>query len=135
MSVNMGLDGFVEFTGRIPNEQVCETLSTADVCVAPDPVSPLNDRSTMNKILEYMAMSRPIVSYPLAESIYSAQDAAVYAQSNDEEDFARKIVELLDDPVRRKLMGEAGRARLVAELSWDRSTEALLAAYRGLARK
>jgi len=132
LATDLDLDDVVEFTGRVPNETVCETLSTADVCVAPDPVNPLNDKSTMNKILEYMAMSRPIVSYRLTESAFSAGEAAVYAADNDETDFARKITDLLDDPARRERMGQAGFARLKSELSWEHSTRHLLACYDSL---
>ncbi|MFZ5433933.1 MAG: glycosyltransferase family 4 protein [Calditrichota bacterium] len=132
MATELDLNSAVEFTGRVSNEQVCETLSTADLCVAPDPISPLNDKSTMNKILEYMAMSRPIVSYRLTESAFSAGDAAVFARDNDEEDFARQILALLDDPARRRQMGEAGHTRLKSELSWEHSTRHLLAAYRAV---
>jgi glycosyltransferase involved in cell wall biosynthesis len=132
MADEMGLNGVVEFTGRVSNETVCETLSTADVCAAPDPVSPLNDKSTMNKILEYMAMAKPIVSYALTETVYSAGDAAVFARTNDEEDFAAKILELLDNPARREAMGQKGRERLIRELSWEHSTRQLLAAYESL---
>ncbi len=129
MAHDLGLNGLVKFTGRVSNEFVCEMLSTADLCVAPDPLNPLNDKSTMNKIVEYMAMSRPIVSYDLAESRYSAQNAAVYAKGNDEVEFARLIVELLEDSERRLQMGELGRRRLESELSWEHSTRKLLAAY------
>ncbi len=132
LAAELDLNSAVEFTGRVSNEQVCETLSTADLCVAPDPISPLNDKSTMNKILEYMAMSRPIVSYRLTESAFSAGDAAVFARDNDEEDFARQILALLDDPARRRQMGEAGHTRLKSELSWEHSTRYLLAAYRAV---
>jgi glycosyltransferase involved in cell wall biosynthesis len=132
LAADLGLAEAVLFTGRVSNETVCETLSTADVCVAPDPVSPLNNVSTMNKILEYMAMSRPIVSYKLVESSYSAGDAAVYAQDNDETDFARQIVDLLAAPDRRRAMGERGFQRLYNELSWEHSTRNLLAAYSSL---
>ena len=123
------LEDVVEFTGRVPNETVCEVLSTADVCVAPDPINPLNDKSTMNKILEYMAMSKPIVSYRLTESAFSAGDAAVFAADNDEEDFARRVIELLDDPARREQMGQAGYERLKSQLSWEHSSKQLLSAY------
>lgn len=129
MAEDFKLGGVVHFTGRVSNEQVREVLSTADVCLAPDPINPLNTHCTMNKILEYMAMSRPIVSYRLTESEFSAREAAVYAKDNDSEDFARKIVELLADPKRRAEMGEFGRMRLVEELSWDRSVIELLRAH------
>jgi glycosyltransferase involved in cell wall biosynthesis len=132
MARDLDLEDVVHFTGRVPNDVVCETLSTADVCVAPDPISPLNDKSTMNKILEYMAMHKPMVSYRLTESAYSAGAAAVYAEDNHEEDFARKLTELLDDPARRTAMGERGYTRLKDELSWEHSTVQLLAAYRSL---
>ncbi|MCC6476317.1 glycosyltransferase family 4 protein [bacterium] len=133
MAADLKLEGVVHFTGRVSNEQVREVLSTADVCLAPDPINPLNTHCTMNKILEYMAMSRPIVSYRLTESEYSAREAAVYAKDNDPEDFAKYVVELLADPERRTRMGEFGRKRLVEELSWDRSVVELLKAH-GAAR-
>lgn len=132
MASELQLDHLVEFTGRVSNEVVCETLSTADLCVAPDPINPLNDKSTMNKILEFMAMAKPIVSYRLTESAYSAGPAAIFAKDNDEEDFARRILELLDDPQRRKEMGRRGYERLKNELSWEHSTMQLLEAYRYL---
>lgn len=130
MAVELGVTDAVEFTGRVSNEVVMETLSTADACVAPDPISPLNDKSTMNKILEYMAMSRPIVSYRLTESAYSAGEAAVYASDNDPKDFAEKLLALLDDPSRCERMGKMGYERLKSELSWEHSTRHLLDAYR-----
>ena len=129
---SLNLEDVVEFTGRVSNETVCEVLSTADACVAPDPINPLNDKSTMNKILEYMAMSKPIVSYHLTESAFSAGDAAVYAADNDEEDFARKLTDLLNDLQRRTRMGNAGFDRLKNELSWEHSSRQLLAAYESL---
>ncbi|MBI5058230.1 glycosyltransferase family 4 protein [candidate division KSB1 bacterium] len=132
LAADLGLGDDVLFTGRVSNEVVCETLSTADVCVAPDPVSPLNNVSTMNKILEYMAMSKPIVSYRLVESAYSAGPAAVFAADNDETDFARKIIELLAAPERGRELGRQGYERLHNELSWEHSTRNLLAAYTSL---
>jgi glycosyltransferase involved in cell wall biosynthesis len=125
----LGLSDVVDFTGRISDEDLLRYLSTADVCLAPDPLNPLNDVSTMNKIMEYMAMSRPIVSFDLREARVSAGEAAVYATPNDESEFAKLIADLLDDPDRRRRMGEIGVARVGGELSWDRSRLALLAAY------
>ncbi len=107
-------------------------LSTADVCLAPDPKNPLNDVSTMNKIVEYMAMSRPLVSFDLIEARVSAGDAAVYATPNDEREFARLVAELLDDPQRRGYMGALGRQRVEQELSWEHSRAQLLSAYETL---
>jgi glycosyltransferase involved in cell wall biosynthesis len=125
----LGLNGAVEFTGRIPDEDVIRILSTADVCLAPDPKNPLNDVSTMNKIVEYMALARPIVSYDLTEARVSAGDAALYAVANDIEDFARCVDALLESPDLRERMGRAGRQRVETDLSWSRSEERLFAAY------
>jgi glycosyltransferase involved in cell wall biosynthesis len=119
----------VEFTGRVPDAAVQRYLSTADVCLSPDPHSPLNDVSTMTKIMEYMSMSCPIVSFDLAESRVSAGEAAVYARNDDVEEFARLIAELLDDPERRAAMGATGRRRVEQSLSWSASKVQLLEAY------
>jgi glycosyltransferase involved in cell wall biosynthesis len=129
MADQLDLSDVVEFTGRVPDGELLRYLSSADVCLAPDPLNPLNDVSTMNKIMEYMAMSRPIVSFDLREARVSAGDSAVYAAPNDEAEFAKLIAQLLDDPDERARMGEIGRARVAGELSWDRSKLALLAAY------
>jgi len=129
LSRELGLADDVEFTGRIPDEDLLRYLSTADVCLAPDPMNPLNDVSTMNKIMEYMAMARPIVSFDLREARVSAGDAAVYAPANDESEFAKRIAALLDDPAERRRMGELGQARVSGPLSWENSRKALLAAY------
>jgi glycosyltransferase involved in cell wall biosynthesis len=123
------LDDCVEFTGRVPDEVVQRYLSTADVCLSPDPHSPLNDVSTMTKIMEYMSMSCPIVSFDLAESRVSAGESAVYARNDDEEEFARLIAELLDAPERRAEMGATGRRRIEQSLSWSASKHQLLKAY------
>ncbi|NJP95143.1 glycosyltransferase family 4 protein [Nonomuraea sp. FMUSA5-5] len=125
----LGLDDCVEFTGRIPDEDLMRYLSTADVCLSPDPLNPLNDVSTMNKVMEYMAMSRPIVSFELREARVSAGEAALYAPANDESEFAKLIARLLDDPDERRRMGEIGRERVAGPLSWEHSKTALLAAY------
>jgi glycosyltransferase involved in cell wall biosynthesis len=125
----LGLSDQVEFTGRIPDEDLVRYLSTADVCLSPDPKNPLNDVSTMNKVMEYMAMGKPVVSFELREARVSAGDAAVYAQANDISEFAKLTAGLLDDPEGRARMGELGRARVAGELSWARSSESLLAAY------
>ena len=132
MAQDLELRETVLFTGRIPDNLLRQYLSTADLAVAPDPVNSLNNVSTMNKILEYMAMSLPIVSYRLVESERSAGEAALYTEDNNEEDFARKIILLLDEPERRRKMGDYGRKHFEEELSWDRSSEQLFAAYRSL---
>ncbi|MFG2142845.1 glycosyltransferase family 4 protein [Streptomyces sp. NPDC048696] len=129
LSRRLGLDEQVQFTGRIPDADLVRYLSTADVCLSPDPRNPLNDVSTMNKVLEYMAMGRPIVSFDLREARVSAGDAAVYAPANDEAEFAGLIALLLDDPEKRARMGKIGQERISGELSWRNSQASLLAAY------
>ena len=129
LSYELGIQDIVEFTGRVPDAVVHSYLSTADVCLAPDPKNPLNDVSTMNKIVEYMAMGRPVVSFDLTEARVSAGDAAVYAAPNDEREFAYLVGELLDDPDRRRSMGRIGRERVEESLSWEISQRNLLAAY------
>ncbi|MFD7534693.1 glycosyltransferase family 4 protein [Streptomyces sp. NPDC059819] len=129
LSGQLGLSEQVQFTGRVPDADLVRYLSTADVCLSPDPRNPLNDVSTMNKVLEYMAMGRPVVSFDLREARVSAGDAAVYAAANDEAEFARLIAELLDDPDRRARMGKIGQERVNGPLSWRNSQRSLLAAY------
>ena len=126
----LGLADRVTFTGMAGDVDVRRYLSTACVGLAPDPLNPLNDLSTMNKIMEYMAMGLPMVSFDLTESRVSAGDAAVFARPNDVVEFADLVSELLDDRVRRKQMGECGRERVAGALSWTRSQQSLLAAYR-----
>ncbi|MGW0908727.1 glycosyltransferase family 4 protein [Streptomyces sp. NPDC002853] len=129
LSRRLGLSEQVQFTGRIPDAELVRYLSTADVCLSPDPRNPLNDVSTMNKVMEYMAMGKPIVSFDLKEARVSAGDAAVYAPANDEAQFAEHIALLLDDPEKRARMGKLGQERVGGELSWQNSQRSLLAAY------
>jgi glycosyltransferase involved in cell wall biosynthesis len=124
-----GLGGFFTFTGRAPDDLLLDMLNTADICVNPDRATPMNDLSTMNKILEYMTLKKPIVQFDLKEGRASAGKASLYARKNDPVDFAEKIAALLDDPVRREQMGEIGRARVEGGLSWAHSAPVLLAAY------
>ncbi len=98
----------------------------------PDVATEMNDISTMNKIMEYMALGKPIVQFDLAEGRYSAEGASLYAARNDPLDMAARIVELLDDPARRKHMGELGRRRVLDELEWRHEVPKLLAAYDAL---
>lgn len=123
------LQSFVEFTGRIPDDEVEKILATADVCVCPDPQNPLNDVSTMNKVLEYMACGRPIVAYDLREHRFSAAEGALYATPNDVGDLAAKIEILLDDPERRKTLGAYNRQRFLERMAWEYSAGELLRAY------
>ena len=135
LSRELGLADCVEFTGRIPDEDLVRYLSTADVCLSPDPLNPLNDVSTMNKIMEYMAMARPIVSFDLREARVSAGDAAVYAPANDEREFAKLTARLLEDPEERRRMGELGQARVEGPLAWRNSAKSLIAAYEATQRR
>lgn len=121
----------VHFTGRVSDEDLLEILSTADVCVNPDRPSEMNDISTMIKIMEYMALGKPIVQFDAKEGRFSAQEASLYASKNDGvANFAAKIIWLLDRPEERKKMGELGRKRIEEQLAWEYSVPNLLAAYR-----
>lgn len=120
---------FVTFTGRVSDHDMLEMLNTADVCVNPDVPNEMNDKSTMNKIMEYMALGKPIVQFDLTEGRVSAQRASLYARNNDEIDFAQKLLELLDNEVLRREMGEFGQARVRDELQWSHEIPKLLLAY------
>lgn len=128
----IGVSDRCTFTGRVSDEDLCRILSSADLAVDPDPKTPWSDKSTMNKIMEYMFFGLPIVAYELHENRNSARDAAVYAESNSEESLAGHISRLLDDPDRRARMSAYGEERLRRHLSWERSAPALLDAYERL---
>jgi glycosyltransferase involved in cell wall biosynthesis len=132
LSHELGLDDHVRFTGRIPDAEVEATLATADVCVSPDPLNPLNDVSTMNKVLEYMACGRPIVAFDLREHRFSAAEGALYARPNDDEDLAAQILALLDDPGRRDSMGQYNRQRFLERMAWEHQAGELVRAYERL---
>ena len=123
---------YVTFTGRVPDAEMLAMLNTSEVCVNPDTANALNNLSTMNKIMEYMALGKPIVQFDLLEGRYSAQRASLYARPNDAINLAVKIVELLDDPQRRAEMGEFGRRRVLTELEWRHEVPKLIAAYESL---
>ncbi len=128
----LGLESCCEFTGRVPDEQVERILSTADVCVSPDPKNPLNDVSTMNKVLEYMACARPIVCYDLREHRFSAGEGALYAEADVVEDLAAKIEQLLADAPLRARMGTYNRERFLSQMAWEHNAGNLLQAYERL---
>ena len=127
----LGLAGHVEFTGRAPDDLVARILSTAVVGLSPDPKNPLNDVSTMNKTMEYMAFGLPVVAFDLRETRVSAGDAAVYVRPNDVRAYAETIVALVDDPSRRDL-GKLGRTRVEQELAWSHQLGAYLDVYRNV---
>ena len=112
------LNDFVTFTGRVPDQPMLEALNTADICVNPDIANPMNDKSTMNKIMEYMALGKPIVQYELTEGRFSAGEASLYAQPNNKKDLADKISWLLDRPEERARLGEFGYKRVTEKLHW-----------------
>jgi glycosyltransferase involved in cell wall biosynthesis len=125
----LDIEDYVTFTGRVPDQDMLEMLNTADVCVNPDVANEMNDKSTMNKIMEYMSLAKPIVQFNLTEGRFSAQEASLYAKNNNEIDFAEKIVQLMDDPDLRKKMGQFGRDRVINELEWKYEAPKLLSAY------
>jgi glycosyltransferase involved in cell wall biosynthesis len=123
------LHDYVQFTGRAPDEVVADVLSTADIGLSPDPKNPLNDLSTMNKTMEYMAYELPVVAFDLRETRVSAGDAAVYVTANDVRAYAAAIIDLLDDEPRRHELGKVGRARAEHELAWSHQERAYLDVY------
>lgn len=132
LAEHLGIADYVTFTGRVPDRDLLEMINTADVCVNPDRANAMNDKSTMNKIMEYMALGKPIVQFDLTEGRVSAGDASLYARPNDPADMAAKILMLIDDPKLRAKMGATGRIRVVEELSWEHEAPKLLAAYEAL---
>ena len=128
----LGLGGHVEFTGRAPDSQVAAIMSSADAGLCPDPKNPLNDVSTMNKTMEYMAYELPVVAFDLRETRVSAGDAAVYVTPNDVREYAKAIVDLIDDEPRRVKLGKTGRLRVEQELDWSHQRRAYLDVYQRL---
>jgi glycosyltransferase involved in cell wall biosynthesis len=131
----MKLSEFVKFTGRIDDFTLFTVLSTADVCVNPDRPNAMNDMSTMNKIMEYMALEKPIVQFDLTEGRVSAEAASLYARNIDTADFGEKVLQLVDDPHLRAKMGAFGAHRIHKELAWEYEAPKLIAAYDALFAK
>lgn len=129
---SLGVADYVTFTGRVSDEVLLEALNSAEVCVNPDVPNEMNDKSTMNKVMEYMALGKPLVQFDLTEGRVSAQEASLYAEPDDIADFGDKVLMLLDDPEQRRRMGEYGRKRVVEELSWEHEAPRLIAAYETL---
>jgi len=128
----LNISCYVTFPGRVPDEELMEILSTADVCVNPDAVNEMNDKSTMNKIMEYMALGKPIVQFEMTEGRFSAQKSSLYAKPNDHESLIEKIVEIIDNPQMGKRMGMYGKNRVLSRLQWKHEIPKLLAAYSAL---
>jgi glycosyltransferase involved in cell wall biosynthesis len=129
---NLQLNGCVELTGFVSDQELQANLAAADICVDPDPSSPLNDVSTWIKVMEYMASAKPIVTFDLKETRFSARDAAIYVKPNNEAEFAKTIAQLMDNPELQKKMGAYGRRRVDEELQWAKVGQNLVAAYETL---
>jgi len=130
LSKKMGLEDYVDFYGRVNDEKMVDILNTADICVNPDRPTEMNNLSTMNKIMEYMALKKPIVQFNLKEGKLSAQNASLYAENTSTTDFANKIIWLLDHKEERIKMGEIGYTRIINTLSWEHESQNLLNIYR-----
>ena len=129
LSTEKGLDEHLRFTGLISDDDLAAYLSTADVCVAPDPSNPMNDKCTMTKVLEYMSYGRAVVQFDLPQGRITAGDAALYARPNDPVDFAEQVLKLIEsEPLRRELAAR-GRKRIEESLNWENARRQLLAAY------
>jgi glycosyltransferase involved in cell wall biosynthesis len=129
LSKKMGLEKYVHFTGFIPDRDLYEILSTADVCVNPEFRNEFTDKSTMIKIMDYLVFGKPIVQYDTIEGRVTAGDAAKYIQKNDEVSFAETVIELLNDPEQRKRMEEIAIKRIKEKLNWDKQKVNLKRAY------
>ena len=133
LASRLEISSHILFAGWIKSPaEIAEYFKVMDICVAPEPFDPYNNRSTAAKVMEYMAMGKPIVSSDLHEHHFTAREAAVYAMPGDAKDFALKIVELIDDPGRRIAMAKAGQARIKTELAWSHQAKHLLEAYKAL---
>lgn len=128
------LTDYVQFMGRVPHSDVAKYLSAADICLAPEPSNSYNDRCTVIKLTEYLALGKPTVAFDLPEHRVTAGDAALYAQPNDELAFAHHIVTLMDDPARRQCMGEIGKQRTETQLAWAHQEKYLLTVYERMTR-
>lgn len=132
MVEELDLSDHVVFTGWVDRAEVNRYIGAADICVAPEPSDPYNDRSTAIKVMEYMSFGKPIVSFDLPEHRFSAQGAALYARPNDELDYAQKIAALMDDPEERQRLGQIGRQRIEEGLAWPFQARHLLEAYKAV---
>ena len=132
LSRDLDLTEYVRFTGNVPHSQVFQYLYSSDICLAPEPLNPYNNHSTMIKITEYLAVSKPVVAFDLTEHRVTAGEAALYARPNDEAEFARNISIFMDDPEGCRKMGKIGRRRIEAELAWKHQEKHLIQAYESM---
>lgn len=135
LSRTLKVDKYIKFTGFIPFDELYEILSTADLCVNPEFCNDFTDKSTMVKIMEYMTFGKPIVQFHTTEGKATAEDAAIYIKDNNETDFAKSIISLLEDPDKRKKMGDYAQKRIRDELCWDKQVVNLEKVYRRLLSK
>jgi len=129
LAAELGLGERIWFMGYQPSDRWVSILSAADICVEPAPANPLNEISTMNKLMDYMALGKPSVAYDLREHHITSGEAALYAQPNDEVDMARQFIRLINDHKLRIKLGEIGRRRVIEQLAWSYQKERLLALY------
>jgi glycosyltransferase involved in cell wall biosynthesis len=129
LTEHLSLTNHVTFTGWVNYREAIDNIISADICVAPEPLNPYNDQSTIIKIMEYMALEKPIVAFDLKEHRVTAQDAALYAHPNDELDFAKRIAELMGNPEKRQRMGQSGKYRVETALAWKYQEKHLIEAY------
>jgi glycosyltransferase involved in cell wall biosynthesis len=132
LAVELGVAEKVHFTGWVDYEKVPSYIAATDICVVPDPSNEYNDHSTIVKVMEYMAQAKPVVAFDLPEHRVTVEDTALFARANDEHDFARQLLRLMDDSNLRQTLGNAGRQRVMEALTWKHQEEHLLAAYRSL---
>jgi glycosyltransferase involved in cell wall biosynthesis len=135
LAESLQLNGCVELPGFVSDDELQSNLAAADICVDPDPSSPLNDVSTWIKVMEYMAYAKPIVAFDLKETRFSAGEAAIYVRPNEEAEFATTVAQLMGEPELRNKMGAYGRGRVEEELQWSKVGRNLLKAYETLLAK
>jgi glycosyltransferase involved in cell wall biosynthesis len=126
------LEDAVVMTGRIPWSDVIAALRATDICVQPDPPGKLNDHSTMNKLMEYMALGRAVVCYDLVETRVSGGDAVVYVEGGGADELAAAVMALADDPDRIRAFQQAAAARVRDVLGWEHQADRLVGVYQKL---
>jgi glycosyltransferase involved in cell wall biosynthesis len=129
LASDLGITDKIWFTGFLANAEWREKLNSVDICFVPDPVNPLNERSTMMKMMDYMALGKPIVAYDMIENRVSGGDAALYARPGEHEDLALQFIRLAEDPSLRQRLGERGRQRMQDHLAWEFSAQHLIDLY------
>jgi glycosyltransferase involved in cell wall biosynthesis len=129
LSKSMNLEKWVHFTGYIPYADFYELLATSDICVNPEPSNEFTDKSTMLKIMDYMTFGKPIIQFKTIEGQVTAGDSAIYIENNDEKLFAEAIIDLINNPLKRKAMGACGWRRIKDSLNWEKQKDNLIRAY------